>query len=262
MFAFQLTPVVRILLISNVAIFALEYFFGFNLKELFALYSPGREYFQPLQIFTYCFLHANGGHLFSNMLGLFFFGPFIERQLSSKKFLQLYLFCGIMVGVLNVGVEYVELKRFEQDVVATMADPSPNNVIRFFGKFDTTAEFNRALDAYSKDPDNPEYVKLMKEGIRQIAKIGGPNSQLTGASGALFGLYAFIILILPNIKLQLLFPPIPITAKYLVFALAAFEVYGLMQNAPDDNVSHFSHLAGMLFAFILIKLVWKMKRVH
>src|SRR6185503_5686995 len=35
------------------------------------------------------------GHLFFNMLGLYFFGPFIERYLGSRRFLAFYLLCGI-----------------------------------------------------------------------------------------------------------------------------------------------------------------------
>ncbi|GAB4555709.1 MAG: hypothetical protein Tsb0013_18510 [Phycisphaerales bacterium] len=45
---------------------------------------------------TFQFLHANGGHLFMNMLGLFFFGPIAERYLGSRRlFLAFYLLCGI-----------------------------------------------------------------------------------------------------------------------------------------------------------------------
>lgn len=52
------------------------------------------------------FLHHDMGHLFFNMLGLFFFGPMVERYLGSKRYLAFYLLCGIfgaaMYGLLNV----------------------------------------------------------------------------------------------------------------------------------------------------------------
>jgi membrane associated rhomboid family serine protease len=41
------------------------------------------------------FLHANVTHLLFNMLGLFFFGPMVERYLGSKRYLAFYLLCGI-----------------------------------------------------------------------------------------------------------------------------------------------------------------------
>jgi membrane associated rhomboid family serine protease len=53
------------------------------------------------------FLHANLTHLLFNMIGLYFFGPLIERHLGSKRYLAFYLLCGIcgalMYGVLNLG---------------------------------------------------------------------------------------------------------------------------------------------------------------
>lgn len=53
------------------------------------------------------FLHAGFGHLLFNMIGLFFFGPLVERHLGSKRYLAFYLLCGIfgaiMYLVLNLG---------------------------------------------------------------------------------------------------------------------------------------------------------------
>lgn len=47
---------------------------------------------------TYMFLHGGLMHLFQNMLFLFFFGPEVERVLSTRQFYRFYLFCGV-VGV-------------------------------------------------------------------------------------------------------------------------------------------------------------------
>lgn len=43
---------------------------------------------------TYQFLHATPSHLLFNMLGLFFFGPIVERWLGSRRYLAFYLLCG------------------------------------------------------------------------------------------------------------------------------------------------------------------------
>jgi membrane associated rhomboid family serine protease len=45
--------------------------------------------------FTYMFLHASTGHIFFNMLGLFFFGPRLESRLGAKGFLLLYFLSGL-----------------------------------------------------------------------------------------------------------------------------------------------------------------------
>lgn len=51
---------------------------------------------------------------------------------------------------------------------------------------------------------------------------------------------------------MLLFPPIPIKAKYFVIGYGLIELYlGITQS--DSNVAHFAHLGGMVFGFFLIK---------
>ena len=49
---------------------------------------------------TYQFLHATPGHLLFNMFVLFQFGPLIERELGSRRFLVFYLCAGAAGGVL------------------------------------------------------------------------------------------------------------------------------------------------------------------
>jgi membrane associated rhomboid family serine protease len=41
------------------------------------------------------FLHANLAHLIFNMMGLWFFGPVVERYLGGKRYAAFYLLCGI-----------------------------------------------------------------------------------------------------------------------------------------------------------------------
>ena len=60
-------------------------------------------------------------------------------------------------------------------------------------------------------------------------------------------------MLFPNTELMLLFPPIPIKAKWFVIFYGIFELYAGFANNPNDNVAHFAHLGGMLFGFILIK---------
>jgi membrane associated rhomboid family serine protease len=54
----------------------------------------------------------------------------------------------------------------------------------------------------------------------------------------------------PNRVLMLLFPPIPIKAKYFVLIMGVIELYLGFQN--NGNVAHFAHLGGALFGFLLI----------
>lgn len=60
------------------------------------------------------FLHADFMHLLFNMVGLFFFGPLIERHLGSKRYLAFYLLCGIfgalMYTLLNLAGMLVNVR--------------------------------------------------------------------------------------------------------------------------------------------------------
>ena len=79
---------------------------------------------------------------------------------------------------------------------------------------------------------------------------------MVGASGAIFAILLGFGMLFPNTQIFLLFPPIPIKAKYLVTFYGLYEVYALFQNAPGDTVAHLAHLGGMLFAFFFIRK-WK-----
>jgi membrane associated rhomboid family serine protease len=78
------------------------------------------------------------------------------------------------------------------------------------------------------------------------------NVPTVGASGAVFGILLGFGMLFPNTELMLLFPPIPIKAKYFVAGYGAIELFSGIAN-PGDNIAHFAHLGGMLFGFILIK---------
>ncbi len=106
-------PVIKTLLISNAAIFLVTLFLGnFRLGDftlggflfrLFALF-PLEMGFQPWQLFTYMFMHADFMHIFFNMFALWMFGMELENTWGSKKFLIYYILCGLGGGVANLFV--------------------------------------------------------------------------------------------------------------------------------------------------------------
>jgi membrane associated rhomboid family serine protease len=57
---------------------------------------------EPWTVITYMFLHGSILHIFFNMLILFFFGPLLERQIGSTRFLGLFLGSGILAGLVQV----------------------------------------------------------------------------------------------------------------------------------------------------------------
>ncbi len=191
----NITPMVRNLLLINVAMYLLTDFFGFRaLKDMLMLHSFHTA-FQPYQLFTHMFLHGGLGHLFLNMLGLFFLGPLLERVWGPNRFLLFYMLCGIGAAFLFASISYFQ----------------------------------------------------------------GELTPMLGASGAVYGLIMAIGMLFPNTEFFLIFPPIPIKAKYLAIGLGALALYSGLSNNPGDNVAHFAHLGGMLFAFIILK-IWQHQR--
>jgi membrane associated rhomboid family serine protease len=73
-----------------------------------------------------------------------------------------------------------------------------------------------------------------------------------GASGGVFGILLAYGLTYPNRTVVLLFPPIPMKAKFFVLFYGLLELYmGLSGGAP--GVANFAHLGGMLFGFLLLR---------
>lgn len=111
MFQFNFTGVVRHLIIFNVIFFFGSYVLldtlpvtDFSRSDL-AAFIPGSPQFRPWQVFTYMFMHATFLHLFFNMLMLLMFGPMVEMQLGTKRFLFYYLFCGVGAYLVYLGIE-------------------------------------------------------------------------------------------------------------------------------------------------------------
>lgn len=76
-----------------------------------------------------------------------------------------------------------------------------------------------------------------------------------GASGAIYGVLIGFAMLYPQARLTLIFPPIPMTAKWLVIIFAIFAAIELFSgiNGIQDGVAHFAHLGGMLFGWLLIR---------
>lgn len=93
---FPMTPWTTRLLIINVVVFLITSSAP-ALADPFVLYPPRimERPWMAFTAFTYMFLHAGMGHLFFNMLVLFFFGPRLESRLGGKGFLALYFLAGL-----------------------------------------------------------------------------------------------------------------------------------------------------------------------
>ncbi|MBP6445881.1 MAG: rhomboid family intramembrane serine protease [Saprospiraceae bacterium] len=189
----SMTDVVKNLLIINVIIFfAVNFLIPIpNIQQYFVLYRPFTLGFEPVQIVTHMFSHANIPHLFFNMLGLYMFGSMVEATLGPKRFLILYLTSGLAASALQM-----------------LLSPSP----------------------------------------------------ILGASGAVFGITTAFATMFPNTQLMLLFPPIPMKAKYMAILFIGVGLYSGL-SGTNDGIAHFAHVGGALWGFFMI-IYWKQNNLR
>lgn len=91
-------PVVLNLIIINALVFLAQMMNGGvngTLTNWLALKSPATGLFNPLQLITHMFAHANFLHILFNMYALWLFGAILERNWGSVRFLIFYLVCGL-----------------------------------------------------------------------------------------------------------------------------------------------------------------------
>jgi membrane associated rhomboid family serine protease len=234
---------------------------------MFGLFGFASDKFQLYQFLTHIFIHAGFSHILHNMLPLIFIGPWLERLMSSNRFLTFYMICGLGASFLYAGINYVEYKQLEAKKEAFLENPTPAALDLFimeeaqWAYSESAALREFVYKKFAESPNNAEYITEAKAIVSAYTARERQGVPLVGASGAVFGILMAFMLIFPNLEMMMLFIPIPIKAKYLIGAYALFEIYSLVQNRPDDNVAHLAHLGGMVFAFILVKF-WKIKQVY
>lgn len=261
---FQLTPMVKNILIINIGIFALTAFLSLDLAGLFGVRYLFSENFYVFQYVTYMWLHGDFYHVLFNMIGVLVFGPMLERVWGSKRFLIFYLATGIGAGVLYGAIDTVDKIKLENDTKAMQVDPNPDDFYIFLqnhGKgirLSVRESWSDFADVYYENEDSYQYRETAVSIANDIYKAKTLGTMI-GASGALFGILLAFGMLFPNTELMLLFPPIPIKAKYLVFAYGAYALYNVINTAEGDNVAHLAHLTGMLTGYILLK-IWQKQR--
>jgi membrane associated rhomboid family serine protease len=205
--------------------------FDIDLNRALGLYFPKSELFKPIQVITHMFMHAGFWHLFFNMFALYMFGQVLESVWGPKRFLIYYFVCGLGAAII-----YETVILFQYQKLLSMVTPEQLQEV-----FDNGYKYALQGKAYSD------------------TAMGSIQSILTtptvGASGAIFGVLLAFGVLFPNTQLMLLFPPIPIRAKYFVMIYGGIELY-LAITQPGSSIAHAAHIGGMLFGYILIR-IWK-----
>ena len=250
----RMTPMVKNILIINVVVFLLSSLIKIDAVDLLGLRYILADTFKPYQLFSYMWMHGGFWHLFGNMLAVLIFGPMLEQVWGSKKFLTFYLVTGVGAGILYATINFYEVSQVQTASEEYIMNPDPE-AFNFFITEHAPRFYNRLFDfinEYADQPDNPQYIAESKAIANQIYQ-SKANVPMVGASGAVFGILMAFGMLFPNTVLYLLFPPIPVKAKYLVMFYGAYELYAEINRSAGDNVAHFAHLSGMLIAFLMLK---------
>ena len=253
---FSMPPVVKNLIMINivmlVATWALRNI-GIDLTEKLGLFYPGSPYFRPYQFVTHLFMHGDFFHLLFNMFALFMFGKVLETIWGSKRFLIYFFVTGLGAAALHSFVTYLEISALQKHVASFINTPSPE-LLAAMVKSNLGHPATWVTDLVNNwgvSPSNPAYIEQANELVKQIFA-QRVNIPTVGASGAVFGVLLAFGYLFPNTELMLLFPPVPIKAKYFVMGYGGIELYlGITES--NSNIAHFAHLGGMLFGFILLK---------
>ncbi len=107
----NLPPVTKNLLIVNVLCFLgmiVLRKYGIDLAEYVGLHFFMASHFNPVQIVTYMFMHANFEHILFNMFALWMFGRTLEAVWGQKRFLLYYILCGVGAALIQELVQYME----------------------------------------------------------------------------------------------------------------------------------------------------------
>lgn len=229
-FMSSIPVVVKNLIIVNVlmllATFVLQQA-GINLYTHLGLHFPLSEKFRLHQIFTHMFMHGDITHLFFNMFALYMFGRVLESVWGPKRFLLFYLVTGLGAALIHTGVNFLEY-------------------------YSVTSKMTVEEVAYVKEigygiwSEGKNFTNELSSKLNLLL-----NTPTVGASGAVFGILLGFGMLFPNTQLMLLFPPIPIKAKYFVIGYGILELF--LGIKGGGNVAHFAHLGGMIFGYFMIK---------
>ena len=236
----RVSEIVKHLIIINVIFFIASIVFGELMYDLFAMHYPKNPDFILWQPLTHMFMHGDTTHILFNMFGLWMFGTPLEQMWGKRKFIFFYLSAGLGAALIQTLVYHYNVMSVSQILI-------DNGLTKL--DIDTFFESGRLNTVIIQSVGE----HTLYSGIQSFKAV------MVGASGALYGILVGFAMLFPNVQLMLLFPPIPIKAKYFVIGYAALELYLGISNNPSDNVAHFAHLGGALVG-IFIVLYWGKNR--
>ena len=224
----NLPQVTKNLLILNIIFFVAKLFLtsqGIDLAGKLGAHYVNSPYFEPFQVVTHFFMHANFIHIFFNMWIFVMLGGYLERVWGPKRFFIFYIISAFGAFALFNVIGVYEIETLKAQII------EQGNSIR---------EINR-LTAFTSNDTINEYLIMI-------------NTPMVGASGAIFGVMSAFAILFPNTEFRLYFA-IPIKAKWFVGAYFLFEVYLSYLNDSGDSTAHLAHVGGAIVGAIIVLIL-------
>jgi len=236
-------PVVKNILILNVIMYIITMLGeaqGIPMTYLLGGFVFNSPYFEPFQMVSHFFMHGGFFHILFNMFALVIFGSALEQVWGPKRFFIFYIVTALGAFFLHQIVGYLEVKNIEDQLIAAGYD--------LYSLQEKITELRSGrINTFNIMPNTNGLVQDYISGI---------STPVVGASGAVYGVLVGFGYLFPNTRLMLLFPPIPIKAKYLVTIMVGIALYNSFQSSSGDNIAHLAHLGGAIVGFILV-FIWQ-----
>lgn len=198
----NLPTVTKNLLIINVLCFfgtIVAKRYGIDVEALLGLHIFLADTFNPAQLITYMFMHANFQHIFFNMFAVWMFGRVLEQVWGPRRFLFYYILCGIGAALIQEGVYYMEY----------VTDWSNYTIVDYGGGI----------------------VAPMQDFLNKLNTVG--------ASGAVYAILLAFGMLFPNSQMFIFPIPFPVKAKYFVIGYAVLEmVLGITGSDGVAHFAH------------------------
>ena len=232
------TPqIIKHLILINIIFFIGTMFSSQLSTDFLALHYFENDKFFISQILTHMFMHGNTAHLLFNMFGLWMFGSTLANIWGTNKFIFFYISSGIGAALIQMLVYYINI----ESVMSSLTEYGASN--------ETIEELFR-----SGNVNTSIFEYIPRETLAKA--FNDFNSVMVGASGAIYGVLVAFTFMFPNSKLMLLFPPVPVKAKYLVPIIILGDVFFGFTSASIGPIAHFAHLGGAITGFLMM-WYWK-----
>jgi membrane associated rhomboid family serine protease len=171
------------------------------------------------------------------MFGLWMFGTPLEQMWGKQKFIFFYLSAGFGAVLIQTIVYHYDVMSVTQILIDNGLNNSDVDTFYKTGRLNTSI-----IQSVGED--------RLYSGIQSFKAV------MVGASGALYGILVAFAMLFPNVQLMLLFPPIPIKAKFFVPLLILFDLFFGFTSYSVGPIAHFAHIGGAVTGFLMM-WYWK-----